>query len=230
MKPAALALASVLLLGACSLPDGNGAPGATGNEAMTTTPAIASTATLPSASSKPSHSTKPATLTYGPGPVSPYTVQPQPEPGTCHYRYTPTGQPLPDQNCTPGALNPKVTEATLDTTICRTGYTKSIRPPQSITREEKALNAESYGYSGSLRDAEYDHLVPLELGGDPNSALNLWVEPPSPGHRPGSGVNNKKDGVESKAKTLVCDGQVPLADMQLAIATNWTTALQSVGQ
>jgi hypothetical protein len=35
-------------------------------------------------------------------------------------------------------------------------------------------------------------LVPLELGGNPNSAKNLWVEPPTPGHTASQGVSNRK--------------------------------------
>jgi hypothetical protein len=107
--------------------------------------------------------------------------------------------------------------------------TASIRPPLLITAVEKRLNAKSYNYRGSLRQAEYDHLIPLELGGDPNDPRNLWVEPPSPGHTPSQGFRNPKDGVERKAKSLVCKGRVPLALIQQAIAVNWATALASVG-
>jgi hypothetical protein len=76
----------------------------------------------------------------GPGPTY-YTVQRQPAPGACHYRTAANGQTLPDPDCTPGAISPKVTQDTLATTICRTGYTKSIRPPASITEIEKRENA-----------------------------------------------------------------------------------------
>lgn len=141
-----------------------------------------------------------ADVPIGPGPTN-YTEQPQPPPGTCHYRSAANGETLPDPNCTPG---------TLDTTICKTGYTKSIRPPASITAAEKRANAASYGYSGPMSDIEYDHLVPLELGGDPNDPRNLWVEP---GESP-----NPKDGVESRLHELVCEGTVPLAAAQEAIA------------
>src|SRR5438270_13269006 len=34
----------------------------------------------------------------------------------------------PDPGCTPGALNPAVTQATIHQTICVSGYTKTIRP------------------------------------------------------------------------------------------------------
>jgi hypothetical protein len=166
---------------------------------------------------------------YGPGRRTTYTVQAQPALGTCHYRYTAAHQPLPDRHCDPGALNPKVRQSTIRSTICHPGYTALIRPPASITSREKAADARSYGYRGSLTQTEYDHLVPLELGGDPNDRRNLWVEPPSPGHRLSQRFHNPKDAIENKAHYLVCSGIVPLVTMQRAIAFNWTTALAVVG-
>jgi hypothetical protein len=62
--------------------------------------------------------------------------------------------------------------------------------------------------------------VPLELGGDPNDPRNLWIQP---GASP-----NPKDGVESRLHELVCEGIVSLAAAQEAIATDWTTALDTV--
>jgi hypothetical protein len=92
-----------------------------------------------------------ADVAVGPGPTD-YTAQPQPAPGACHYLTAANGQTLPDPNCTPGAISPKVTQDTLATAICRTGYTKSIRPPESITEIEKHENAAAYGYTGSLKE------------------------------------------------------------------------------
>lgn len=165
----------------------------------------------------------------GPGPQPAYTVQKQPDPGTCHYRYTADKEPLPDAKCSPGATNPKVTQATLKTTICRSGYTSDIRPPTNITSREKTANAASYGYKGAMREAEYDHLISLQLGGDPNDPRNLWVEPPSPGHKAGAGPNNPKDVVETKLKNAICSGKTDLVKAQQAIAKDWTTALSSLG-
>lgn len=169
-----------------------------------------------------------AGLVVGPGPTA-YSVQPQPPAGSCQYRYTTASEPLPDPSCTPGAVNPKVSQNNLDSTVCKSGYTKSIRPPVSVTRVEKQRNAESYSYTGDLTYAEYDHLVSLVLGGDPNDPRNLWVEPPSPSHRDKDGVNNPKDVVEVKLSTAVCNRRVQLADAQAAIAADWTTALQRLG-
>jgi hypothetical protein len=161
-----------------------------------------------------------ADVPVGAGPTD-YSVQQQPAPGSCHYRSAASGQTLPDPVCTPGAISPKVTEETLHTTICRPGYTKSIRPPKDITEAEKRDNAAAYGYSGRLSDAELDHLVPLSLGGDPNDERNLWVEP---GASP-----NPKDAIETRLARLVCAGAVPLAAAQQAIAADWTTALTNLG-
>ncbi len=157
-----------------------------------------------------------ADVPVGPGPIE-YSAQPQPVAGTCHYGIAADGQTLPDPNCTPGALNPDVTQDTIATTICKRGYTKTIRPPVSITEPEKRASAAAYGYSGPLSETEYDHLVPLELGGDPNDARNLWVEP-------GASLN-PKDSVESQLRERVCAGTMTLAAAQQAIATDWTTAL-----
>nr|WP_254553286.1 hypothetical protein [Kitasatospora sp. MMS16-BH015] len=171
-----------------------------------------------------------AAIPIGAGPQATYSVQKQPAAGTCHYHYTPAGQPLPDPSCTPGALSPAVTQATLAQTICKQGgYTSTIRPPVSITGKEKIENAKSYAYTGPMGDAEYDHLISLQLGGDPDDARNLWVQPPSPGHVPGKGPNNPKDSVETHLHTAICKGQVQLAAAQQAIATDWTTAEVKLG-
>ena len=168
-------------------------------------------------------------IAVGAGPQKHYTVQGQPAAGSCHYRYE-KGEQLEDPKCTPGAVSPAVTQATLKSTICRKGgYTSGVRPSAYVTGKEKRLNAASYGYTGRMGDAEYDHLISLQLGGDPNDPRNLWVEPADPGHRKGAGVNNKKDPVETKLHTAVCAGKVSLAAAQRAIVTDWTTALNRLG-
>jgi hypothetical protein len=151
-----------------------------------------------------------------------YTVQAQPPAGSCHYRTASDGAVLPDPACTAGATNPRVTQANIADTICRPGYTNAIRPARDITEAEKRANATSYGYSRRLSDAEYDHLIPLALSGDPNDARNLWVEP---GNSP-----NPKDDIEIELARMVCSGRVSLVGAQQAIASDWTTALQRLSQ
>jgi hypothetical protein len=45
----------------------------------------------------------------------------------------------------------------------------------------------------------------------------------------GAGPNNPKDAVETKLHTAVCAGTTTLAQAQQAIATDWSTALKTLG-
>jgi hypothetical protein len=108
-----------------------------------------------------------------------------------------------------------VTQASIGQTICRSGWTKTVRPPARITDREKTGGMAAYGDTGSTSAYEYDHFVPLELGGAVNDARNLW---PEPGASP-----NPKDAVEGELRKQVCDGQETLAQAQRAIAANWVT-------
>ena len=157
----------------------------------------------------PSHS-RSGSLAYST--ASNDVVQPQPAPGSCHAIGTGLYS-RPDPSCTPGALNPAVTQATIGRTICVEGWTSTVRPPESITEQEKAASMAAYGDTGSLGDYEYDHFVPLELGGATNDPRNLW---PEPGASP-----NPKDTVEGELRQEVCDGQLSLAQAQHEIVTNW---------
>lgn len=111
-----------------------------------------------------------------------------------------------------------VTQATIGQTICRSGWTKTVRPPVRITDREKVDSMAAYSDSGSTSAYEYDHLVSLELGGAVNDARNLW---PEPGASP-----NPKDAIENQLHRQVCDGQMTLAQAQHTIATNWVALAQ----
>lgn len=165
-------------------------------------------------------------LAVGPGPQKVYVVQPQPKAGSCHYRAS-GKYPLPDPACTPGAVSPAVTQANIHSTICTRGYSATIRPPLAVTGVEKRANAKAYGYTGSLATAEYDHLVMLDLGGDPNDPRNLWVEPNDiPGAK---STLNGKDKVESAAHDAVCAGKLQLVAAQVAMASDWVALGRQLG-
>ncbi|MEV0642061.1 hypothetical protein AB0I77_45505 [Streptomyces sp. NPDC050619] len=133
--------------------------------------------------------------------------------------------PLPDPACQPGAYNPDVTQGTIDSTICVSGWTATVRPSTSYTNALKVQQIAEYGYSDtSTADYEEDHMVPLELGGAPKAAENLWPEP-----RYGDETASGKDTVENKLKKAVCAGTVTLDDARSAILTDWTTALSDLG-
>ena len=124
---------------------------------------------------------------------------------------------LPDPSCTPGAVNQHVTQANIQSTICKTGWTSTVRPPVSFTAPLKRKQMRQYGFTDSPSNYEEDHLIPLELGGSPTSEKNLW---PEPGASP-----NKKDSVESTLRARVCKGQLSLKEAQRRIAADWTAAL-----
>ena len=136
-------------------------------------------------------------------------------PATCHA----LSGPRPDPSCTPGAVDPAVTQANIATTICNSGYTAKVRPPASATDRLKKQMYQAYGIaSGTV--SELDHLVSLELGGA-NDAANLWPEVGS--------VPNPKDKVENDLHRAVCAKKVTLAAAQQAIAANWQTAEAQLG-
>lgn len=173
----------------------------------------------------------PAPPSGGPGPVT--TPQPAgtaPEaihdPKRVTYSRTLTscrfrdGGQLPDPACTPGAIDPAVTQRNIRSTICRAGYTATVRPPESQTEHAKfdvAYPAYRVRHSAS---SELDHLVSLELGGA-NDIANLWPEV--------GALPNPKDTVENNLHRAVCDGKVSLAAAQRAIAADWTTADARLG-
>ncbi len=126
---------------------------------------------------------------------------------------------LPIHSVTPGATNPSVTQANIGSTICVVGYTKTIRPPASYTTGLKRAQLRgSYAFYGSTNTKlfEEDHLIPLEVGGAPRSAANLWPEPWASARM--------KDQLENKMHLLVCAHQITLAAAQKVFVSNWVTA------
>ncbi len=109
-----------------------------------------------------------------------------------------------------------VTQSDIASTVCRHGYTRRVRPPESVTEPEKRASMAAYGDHGSPRRYEYDHLVPLELGGASNDPRNLW---PEPGRSP-----NPKDALEDVLRSRVCAGRVSLATARSEIAHDWVAA------
>lgn len=130
---------------------------------------------------------------------------------------------FPDRGCTPGATNPAVTQTNIQTTICVSGYTATIRPPVSYTNPLKAELMRSYGLTGASSAYELDHLISLELGGNPKSPSNLWPEAYLP--VPGA---HEKDKVENYLHSQVCGGQMTLAAAQKVIATDWLSVWATI--
>jgi hypothetical protein len=107
---------------------------------------------------------------------------------------------------TPGVLNPDVTQATIGTTICVQGWTRTVRPPTDYTNALKLRQMRAYGESGPPSAYQEDHLISLELGGHPTDPRNLWPEPyPRASH---------VDTIENELNAQVCSGSLSLAEGQ----------------
>lgn len=159
---------------------------------------------------------------------------------------SPVAVQLPDAVRTPGAVNPAITQANILQNICNPKWsTKSIRPPASYTTALKKKQMQALGLtvpnnevqrgrafnasqcvekSGNPACYEEDHLISLELGGDPRSEQNLWPEPYA-----GDWGAKKKDTLENWLHKQVCAGSMTLQDAQHAIATDWVATYQKVG-
>ena len=126
---------------------------------------------------------------------------------------------LPNPARTPGATNAHVTQANIHSTICVSGYSTSVRPPESYTEPLKFRQLDGgYNLRGDTRASNYeeDHLIPLEVGGNPTSVKNLWPEPWRTTWDAG-----KKDILENTMHELVCSGAISLRAAQHVFSSNW---------
>jgi hypothetical protein len=209
---AAGTLAAALALAGCASGGPGASPGPVSSSAAVSGPAQPS----PSASESRSAARRPGRRSslaevHDPGQVTGTLA------GPCQAR---DDGRLPDRHCTPGVVDPAVTQADIGSTICVSGYTQTVRPPESQTGKFKFGQAyPAYGLASGT-ESELDHLVPLELGGA-NDAANLW---PQAGSLP-----NPKDSVERALNRAVCHGQITLARAQRAIARDWETAESRLG-
>jgi hypothetical protein len=107
---------------------------------------------------------------------------------------------------TPGVLNPDVTQANIRSTICRQGWTRTVRPPVEYTNALKVKQMRAYHEAPPRSAYQEDHLISLELGGHPTDPRNLWPEP----YPRAAAV----DEIENELNAKVCSGALSLADAQ----------------
>src|ERR671931_1373687 len=107
---------------------------------------------------------------------------------------------------TPGVLNPAVSQSTIEATICRRGWTRTIRPPVSYTNDLKRKGLLAYRLRGPPSRYQEDHLISLELGGGPTDPRNLWPEP----YPRASAVDREENELNAKG----CSGRLSPAGTQ----------------
>jgi hypothetical protein len=123
---------------------------------------------------------------------------------------------LPDNNLTPGCIDPALTKQKL----CSKGFsTKSVRNTSQATKNQAYANYKiKHRRPGQY---EVDHLISLEIGGC-DEISNLW--PQSYVTHPWNA--HVKDKLENRLHKLVCDGTVTLPTAQREISSDWIKAYQ----
>lgn len=133
---------------------------------------------------------------------------------------------------TPGVANPAVTQQTLASTICQprqpghaTTWIHDQRPPTSYTNAIKRRLFVELHLSGTIRDFELDHRLPIEDGGNPTDPRNLWMEPWA-----GAWGARVKDRLETEIHRRICSGRMTLdqARQMLTGSTSWVDAYRVV--
>jgi hypothetical protein len=124
---------------------------------------------------------------------------------------------LPNAATTPGVAD---TAMNVEVLCSKHWSTKSVRPPANYTNKLKKKQIQEYKYADkNPKHYEEDHLIPLELGGNPKDEGNLW-----PQARTGQWNAAQKDKLENKLHKLVCASKVDLEEAQKAIAVDWVGA------
>jgi Protein of unknown function (DUF3761) len=112
---------------------------------------------------------------------------------------------------TPGATNAAVTQATIASTVCRSGYTKTVRNVSNATKSR--VYAEYAIAQTQKRLYVIDHLIPLEDGGA-NDITNLWPQLKADA--------KKKDVLENLVHSKLCSGALTLAAAQSAFLVDFS--------
>jgi hypothetical protein len=136
------------------------------------------------------------------------------------------GLPIPDPNCTPGAVDPTVTLKVLKSTAFRTSCVRD----RATSAKAKAATYNAYkmphpaNNTGRNQVCELDHLVSLELGGA-DTIDNIWPQCGPSNVALGKRYFKQKDAVENYLAAAVRGGTISLKDAQEKIAKDWTQFL-----
>lgn len=112
--------------------------------------------------------------------------------------------------------NPDVTQDNTWQTICTSGWTKAVRPPQAYTDKVKRDLLADLG--GAPLDYELDHIIPLAAGEHPTNPQKLDLQ----AWEGDDGVK-ANDVVETQVKWMICTGHITLAQGPQCFIDGWKT-------
>ena len=97
-------------------------------------------------------------------------------------------------------------QATLDSTVCVSGYSAKIRPPVSYTN---FIKKEMLRYDKlSAGSYQLDHLISISLGGSVYDSRNLFMQPQAQAR--------VDDAMENRLHRDLCAGKLTLRQAQRA--------------
>ena len=138
---------------------------------------------------------------------------------------------LPDAVRTPGRSDPTITSDNYRRYLCAGKKSKKLhttderRPTTAYTNDVKVRQLEEWDYTNKTKGAyEEDHLISLELGGDPKVEKNLWPQPYS-----GKWNARVKDTLEHELGERICldEGEPDHISLRVArrvVTGDWITS------
>lgn len=130
---------------------------------------------------------------------------------------------IPDPQITPGAINPEVTQANIQDTVCVSGWTHTIRPPGSYIAKLKRQQMRALNPPGAASAYHEDHRVPLCAGGHPSDPRNLWPQPLK-----GQWRDADKNMLEQSVCRQLCRGDITLEHAQAYfLDPDWTKVYET---
>jgi hypothetical protein len=139
--------------------------------------------------------------------------------------------PVPDPDCTPGAVNPTLKLSVLKRPTFRTACERN----KATSANEKNGTYDWYGVghpadnTGLTQTCELDHLISIEIGGA-DTLDNIWPECGPAGVKLDARFFKQKDEVENYLAAQVRAGAMKLSDVQSGIARNWTQYLKAANK
>lgn len=115
-------------------------------------------------------------------------------------------------------VSPYVTPQNVQSTICVSGYSHSVRPPAQVTNAIKKQLLDEAGIPRErIHDFVLDHIIPISSGGAPDDPRNLKLE-----DREESFL---KDRAENRSHDLICTGRLGLREAQATMWRDWRKLL-----
>lgn len=144
------------------------------------------------------------------------------KPASCHWHYNGLTD-LQDPSCTPGEVDPHLTQAI----ICSPTFRTSTVRNQTTSEAQKASTYNAYGVPhpknniGPSQVCELDHLISLENGGA-DTIKNIFPQC-SATYSGWQGLGFRdKDKIENRVHAEICSGRITLEEGQKCLATDWT--------